>query len=162
MYYNLINPIDYLTYQLVYDKNNVKKAIDETIENGNAYDFYKSDIDHIDIRNQYDIEVTLKLKKLLASKEIKMARALILKPTIEFKIHVDLNLTNINGKFIEAKGANFGVSTIEDIIYRLNDKHGDFYNDKEIWKSIEIVERGKVSNKIRFYIYNRDNYRCKN
>ena len=91
-----------------------------------------------------------------------MARALILKPTIEFKIHVDLNLTNINGKFIEAKGANFGVSTIEDIIYRLNDKHGDFYNDKEIWKSIEIVERGKVSNKIRFYIYNRDNYRCKN
>ncbi len=160
-YYRLINPSDYLTYQLVYDKNSVKKAIAATLENRNAYDLYKDDIDHINVSDQYDIEVPLKFRKLLAAKERKMAKAMILRPTIEFKIKVELNLTNINGRFIESKGANFGTSTIEDILYRLKDKQGDFYNDKKIWKSIEIVERGKVSNKLRFYIYNRDHYRCK-
>lgn len=47
------------------------------------------------------------------------------------------------------------------MIKRLNNKNRDFYNDKGIWDSLCRVERGKVSNKMRFSIYKRDGYRCR-
>ena len=40
-------------------------------------------------------------------------------------------------------------------------KHGDYYLDGEIWNAICRVERGKVSNRMRFAIYQRDGYRCR-
>ena len=43
----------------------------------------------------------------------------------------------------------------------LKQKKGDFYTNDDIWQAICRVERGKVSNKMRFAIYNRDNYRCR-
>lgn len=46
-------------------------------------------------------------------------------------------------------------------IFRINQKRGNFYVDEEIWHSICRVERGKVTNKLRFYIYERDGYRCR-
>ena len=44
----------------------------------------------------------------------------------------------------------------------IKNKNGTFYNDREIWNSLCRVERGKVSNKMRFSIYERDGYRCRN
>ena len=46
------------------------------------------------------------------------------------------------------------------LISRINNKNGTFYNDRGIWDAICRVERGKVSNKMRFSIYSRDGYRC--
>ena len=46
------------------------------------------------------------------------------------------------------------------MLERLRNKTGERYNDEGIWNSIERVERGRVSNKMRFYIYNRDGNRC--
>ncbi|MCK9161049.1 MAG: HNH endonuclease, partial [Bacteroidaceae bacterium] len=43
----------------------------------------------------------------------------------------------------------------------LNQKRGCIYLDRSIWKSICKVERGKVTNKMRFAIYKRDHYRCR-
>ena len=43
---------------------------------------------------------------------------------------------------------------------RLNKKRGTYFTDREIWNAICRVERGKVSNKMRFSIYARDRYRC--
>ena len=48
-----------------------------------------------------------------------------------------------------------------DIIYMLSQRDGSFYLIPEVWEAICRVERGKVSNKMRFSIYKRDKYRCK-
>ena len=49
---------------------------------------------------------------------------------------------------------------ILDLIDRVNDKYGTWFNDRGIWDAICRVERGRVSNKMRFSIYKRDGYRC--
>jgi len=52
----------------------------------------------------------------------------------------------------------------KEIRYRLNrlsNKRNGYFLDREMWESICRVERGKVSNKMRFSIYKRDGYRCK-
>lgn len=50
---------------------------------------------------------------------------------------------------------------IKDIIVKLNQKRGNFYLNNDIWQAICRVERGKVTNKMRFAIYDRDHYRCR-
>lgn len=56
---------------------------------------------------------------------------------------------------------SFCVEEIFSFINRLKNKSGTFYNDRGIWNSLCRVERGKVSNKMRFSIYERDGYRCR-
>lgn len=47
------------------------------------------------------------------------------------------------------------------LIRDLNDKRGKFYNREYIWNAICRVERGKVTNKMRFAVYDRDGWRCR-
>lgn len=49
---------------------------------------------------------------------------------------------------------------IEDVIEQMNDKTNYRFNNDQIWKSITNVERARVSNKMRFSIFNRDHNRC--
>ena len=49
---------------------------------------------------------------------------------------------------------------IKDIIFKINQKRGNYYSDSQTWESICRVERGKVTNRMRFSIYQRDHYRC--
>ena len=84
-----------------------------------------------------------------------------LKPQTTFTVKVTLNETNINGYWRDEKVAVFNIEQIREIIMRLKDKtYSGFYNDQEVWNAICRVERGKVSNKMRFSIYERDGYRC--
>ena len=82
-------------------------------------------------------------------------------PTLDFEIDVTLNLSNRYGEIYEAKYYIFNSYEISNLIFRLKNKNGDFYNDREVWDSICRVERGRVSNKMRFSIYERDGYRCR-
>ena len=54
----------------------------------------------------------------------------------------------------------FYAENILNLIKKLENRKGSFYNDREIWNSICRVERGFISNKMRFSIYQRDGYRC--
>ena len=74
---------------------------------------------------------------------------------------VSLTLTKINGRFVDSKYGKFDALEIIEIIERLNQKYNGFYLDNDIWQTICRVERGRVSNKMRFSIYERDGYRCK-
>ena len=160
-FYNTVSPIDYLTYQLQFIKNDVKLNITKTIENSNMHDLYLADIKEIKKFNEYDTEIPFKYTKLLPGIEEKLFYKSLLKPTIYFKINVKIILTDINGKYKTNKKAEFEVDVIEDVISRLNDKSNNRFNDEQIWKSISIVERAKVSNKMRFAVYKRDNNRCR-
>lgn len=160
IFYNEISPRDYLVYQLVYMKKEVEAEIKNTLYNHNNFDFYLDDIKHSINVGKYDTDYLLKNTKKLLRIENKLVEKLILKPTVIFKIDVILYLTDINGKRKTRKNNTFYEEEIEDIIFNLSDRTGNYYNNKEIWNSICKVERGKVSNKMRFAIYNRDNYRC--
>ena len=71
-----------------------------------------------------------------------------------------LNCSKINGYIYDKKSERFYADDIYLLSKRLNNKNGNFYNDREIWDALCRVERGKVSNKMRFSIYERDCYRC--
>lgn len=161
VYYNKVSPIDYLTYQLQFSQKEVKYNIKNVIENINRFDFYIADIDEIRKFDIYDVEVNLKFRKLLQVIEKNIYDKSILKPTLEFNIEVILKLTDINDKFIRSKKATFSMQQIEDLIDRINDKYNNRFNNERVWKSISSVERARVSNKMRFAVYKRDNYRCR-
>ena len=100
-------------------------------------------------------------KKKLNLIEKRVFNSLLLTPLTSYSLEVTLTLTNINGAFRNSKSLVFSYDVITSTIERLNNKNGDRYLDSEIWDSICRVERGKVSNKMRFAVYQRDGYRCR-
>jgi ssDNA-binding Zn-finger/Zn-ribbon topoisomerase 1 len=160
-FYDTISPKDYLTYQLVYIRKDVLKAISNTAENKRLYSVYKDVIKNSCVLGQYDTTELPTNEEELRKIEDRLFRSYIKNPRIDFSISVYLENTKINGVPLTSKSKSFKVEEIEDIINRLSHKRGDFYLDNEIWQSICRVERGKVSNKMRFAIYERDGYRCR-
>lgn len=160
-FYNDISPYDYLTYQLSYEYKKVNKAIKETLINKGMYKDYTDEIKDKCVFGDFgDTELPRNTKKLNKIEE-EIFKKEMLSPVIHFNIKVTLVRTNINGDRQERKSDTFKRETISDIIYRLGQKRDNYYQDKNIWDSICRVERGKVTNKMRFAIYNRDGYRCR-
>lgn len=160
-YYDTISTKDYLTYQLVYIRKEVMRAISDTAENKRLYAVYRDVIKAGCPICQYDTTNPPKNEDKLRKIEKKLFLSMMKNPRIEFDISVRLVNTNINGVRLTSKSDSFGVEAIEDIINRLGHKNGDFYLDNDIWQSICRVERGKVTNKMRFAIYERDGHRCR-
>ena len=110
---------------------------------------------------RFDIDVSFKNLKKIYKIENKLFLREQFQPSISFYVNVYLVLTNINGNYRTSKSQVFYGSKIREIIYRLNKKNGNYYANNDIWESICRVERGKVTNKMRFAIYNRDHNRCR-
>ena len=159
-YYDNVTTQDYLTYELQFKQKEVKEQIRLVLENYNMYELYTSDINDIDCENQYDVEIPFKFKKLLYWIENRETNNIIMNPIINFRIFVRVTLTNINGRFKSSKSKYYDIETVESLMERLKDKTNGRFSDEKIWKSISTVERAKVSNKLRFAIYNRDHNRC--
>ena len=159
--YNDISCKDYLVYQLVYLQKQVKEAIKDASFNKENFDKYTNEIKESVAFNTYDTNELPKNLKRLNKYERKITSNNLLLPVTELKIAVCLTLTNINGVYKTSKKAIFYSQGIENIITDLNKKRGVFYLNNDIWQSICRVERGKVTNKMRFAIYKRDNYRCR-
>ena len=66
----------------------------------------------------------------------------------------------MNGIKYNKKMQTFSQDEVRDLIKGVNDRKGSFFNDRKIWDAICRVERGKVSNRMRFAIYERDGNRC--
>ena len=160
-FYSHISCQDYLTYQLVYIQRDVKSAIKGMMDNKYLYEEYKNEIINTCTFDRYDTEELLKNRKWLKKTEEKLFAKEVKTATTEFSIKVILVLTNINGDYQTSKVDTFSPKEIMDIIAKLNKKYGDYYLDEDIWDAICRVERGKVTNKMRFAIYKRDNYRCR-
>jgi ssDNA-binding Zn-finger/Zn-ribbon topoisomerase 1 len=159
--YDNISTKDYLTYQLVYIRKDVLKVISDTAENKRLYTVYQNVIKNSCTLDQYDTTEIPKNEQELRKIEERLFNSLIKHPRIDFQISVYLIHTNINGVRLASKSKSFNDQDIKDIINRIGHKNGDFYLDNDIWQSICRVERGKVSNKMRFAIYERDGHRCR-
>ena len=160
-FYGDISCQDYLTYQLVYIQKKVNAALKDTLDNKTLFDKYKKEIKETCVMNQYDTPDLLKNKNRLIRFENNLFGRQVKTPTILFSINVRLRLTNINGAYRGSKRDEFFPKEIKDIISKINQKRGSFYLNNDIWQSICRVERGKVTNRMRFAIYERDHYRCR-
>ena len=151
---------DYLIYQLQFKKYEIEKEIRLIKYNNINYQKYVKEIDDISF-GVYDASVKGFIFNALVKLEKKAFRNIILNPVTEFYIKVSLYCSKINDEIYARKTEMFSSDEIEQLIKRLNNKNGSFYQDSEIWNSLCRVERGRVSNKMRFSIYERDGYRCR-
>ena len=157
-FYDTVSPEDYLIYQLQFIQKDVKKALEDTLYNKNLYPKYKESIDSKCIFGLY--EVNKFFKKFVLYLEKKEFKKILQKPTTEFFIKVKIILTNIQDEYKSSKYSIFNADEVKDLIFKINRKSGHFFVIEDIWDAICRVERAKVSNKMRFSIYERDGYRC--
>ena len=94
-------------------------------------------------------------------KEDQIFNDLVQYPVIDFTITVRLFLTKINGVRVDEKETTFNSKEIICLLEGISKKDGSFYSDRNVWDAICRVERGKVSNKMRFAVYSRDGNRCR-
>lgn len=161
---NLFNDIsekDCLTYDLVYTSRRAMCAMENTKKNAAQFKVYHEKAfslkNQMDAHFPEDILFKSKYKKI----ESNIFFANVLRPITIFAIRVTMVLTTVRGQALTSKSKTFSAQEVQEIIAKLKDKENGFYRDPEIWQSIARVERGKVTNKIRFMIYDRDGYRCR-
>ena len=159
-FYSDVSCEDYLIYQLQYEGKKVDDEIRKMHGNKQKLTLYLKEIDSIGNYGDFDCPIgKLKTDRLMKT-ERKEFEYLIQKPETELRISIRLNCSNINGRIYESKREIFNEEQIDSLLRRLANRRGNFFNDRGIWDAICRVERGKVSNKMRFSIYKRDGYRC--
>lgn len=160
-FYHDISCQDYLVYELVFKKNEIKENIKNVLENQKQYKKYVYDINNITKFGVFKVSTDgLNMKKLVKYEREQFQKE-VLSPKTNFSIYVRLLRVDRNDHYKSSKTRSFTIEEIQKLITRVEQKQGSYYLDNEIWESICRVERGKVSNKIRFAIYKRDGYRCK-
>lgn len=161
-YFDTISCEDYLIYQLQLKKYKVEKEIKCARYNDELYVEYKKDIFQFKKVGEYKKSTKYYIKSFLIRIEKELYYKNLLKPQTNFNITIFLYCSTLRGYIYCKKRETFSEEEILSLIKRLNNKNNNFYNDKEIWNAICRVERGRVSNKMRFAIYERDGYRCCN
>ena len=159
-FYDNISCSDYLIYQLQYLSPKIFDQVKKVDSNKQKYQNYLCEVESIQF-GQFQCPIgKLKLDKLL-NIEKSMVRKTAQAPATQFCITVTLYCSKMNGRIYDRKTQSFSVEEVLSFINRLKNKNGTFYNDRDIWDSLCRVERGKVSNKMRFSVYERDRYRCR-
>lgn len=159
--FDTISCMDYLIYQLQYIKKSLFNQINKINTNNLQYSKYLNEIQTVLQLGQYSSPIKkLNLDKLM-SIEHKVIEKHIYTPITQFYLTVTLYCSTISGKVYCKKSEIFSANDIFSLEKRLNNRTGNFYNDHEIWAALCRVERGKVSNRMRFLIYERDGYRCR-
>lgn len=161
-FYRDIACLDYLIYQLQFISTKVIDQINKEEQNNILYTEYQKEVIALTEAGKFLIDIgKLKYDKLVATEKRLINRTICAKPNTNFYINVTLYCSQINGHIYAKKSEIYYADDILALIKRLRNRNGTFYNDREIWNSICRVERGKVSNKMRFSIYQRDGYRCR-
>lgn len=160
-FYDTVSCKDYLIYQLQYIGKQVFNQIDKISANKQQYSKYLNEIKAIAKFGQFRTSIgKLKLDKLIEIEQRLIENHIYHAPTTQFYLTVTLYCSTMSGRIYNKKCERFSSDDIYILNKRLNNKNGSFYNDREIWDALCRVERGKVSNKMRFSIYERDGYRC--
>lgn len=151
-----------MIYQLQFISTKVIDQINKEEQNNILYAEYQKEVIALTEAGKFLIDIgKLKYDKLVATEKRLINQTICAKPNTNFYINVTLYCSQINGHIYAKKSEIYYADDILALIKRLRNRNGTFYNDREIWNSICRVERGKVSNKMRFSIYQRDGYRCR-
>lgn len=161
-FYNTVSCKDYLIYQLQFIQKAVTSQIHKVKSNERLYRQYIAEINSVLQFGNYQAPVgKLNKDKLIKKEKIAVKKQVISAPVTQFVITVSLYRSDLYGHVYDGKSQSFSADEILSLIKKLNIKNGNFICDNETWEAICRVERGKVSNKMRISIYNRDGHRCR-
>lgn len=161
-FYDTISCTDYLIYQLQFIRKDILSQIEKANSNKQQYSRYINEVENITQFGQFQVTIgKLNIDKLINREKRLVEKQTLRAPYTQFSLTVTLFCSKINGQIYGKKEDNFSAADILTLVKRLNNKRGNFYNDRGIWDALCRVERGKVSNKMRFSIYARDGYRCR-
>jgi len=158
--FNSVNPENFLIYKLVKDRNKVLNAIKAADSNKILFEEYSQKIEVANKISSYTKNPLRIYNPFLKRVERKLANKLVYKPDTSFSITVVLSLYKMSGDFVGSTKQTFSSTEILNLVSRIKNQEDGYYKEDYIWDSICAVERSKVSNKIRFYIYKRDGNRC--
>lgn len=162
IYYDSISCSDYLIYQLQFIQKDVCEQIKLSEYNCQNYTNYLCELNNLKVRGQFLLPTsTLSLERLKNIEENFIKKQTLKSPLTQFTITITLYCSQINGRIYAQKNQTFSSKEILALIKKINNRKGKYFVDHEIWSAICRVERGKVTNKIRFAIYKRDGYRCR-
>ncbi len=159
-FFETVAPVDLLIYELRFLKEKVKENMQYAKINQKKHEIYLKRVKNECLVFDFDTAIPFKntqyLKQVLNDSISKGVK----KPVTDFSVLVKIYRSLINGHLVSYKKDVFDSETIVELIGMIEEKRGDYYLNPEIWDSISKVERARVSNKVRFAIYARDNYRC--
>ena len=160
-FFNDISCADYLISMLQERKNEILQKMKMVEFCKRNYMSYINEVKKIDSFGKfkspidgYDLEDLLTTEKEIFEDET-------FESPEDFEVEIILYYAKMNDEIVDYKKQTFDKVEVMDLIDRLNDRSGYYYNDRGIWDSLCRVERGKVSNKLRIRVYERDGYKCR-
>lgn len=158
---------DYLIYQFHLDTLGVRRIIKSRNNNISKEIDYKSKVDLTkDKLGNFDVSIEDLNEEKLRNIEFIVFNDLIEKVNTDFYAEVHLYLTRGRiHRVVDEKKELFDLNEIIDVLKSIDSSkviNGRRFYSREVWKSIERVERAKVSNELRQEIFERDGYTCVN
>lgn len=156
---------DYLIYQFHLDTLGVRRIIKSRNNNISKEIDYKSKADLTkDKLGNFDVSIEDLNEEKLRNIESIVFNDLIEKVNTDFYAEVHLYLTRGRmHRVVDEKKELFDLNEIIDVLKSIDSSKlidGRRFYSGEVWKSIERVERAKVSNELRQEIFERDDYTC--
>lgn len=158
---------DYLIYQFHLDTLRVRRIIKSRNNNISKEIDYKSKVDLTkDKLGNFYVSIEDLNEEKLRNIESIVFNDLIEKVNTDFYAEVHLYLTRGRmHRVVDEKKELFDLNEIIDVLKSIDSSKvidGRRFYSGEVWKSIERVERAKVSNELRQEIFERDGYTCVN
>lgn len=161
-FYDTVSCADYLIYQLQFIGKKVTDQIEKLNTNKTRYAQYLEKIKEISAFGEFEVPIgKLKPTKLREIEERIFKAQIRRAPSTQLYITATLYYAKMSGQICGRKSERFSADDILTFIRRVNKKRGEYFSDREIWEAICRVERAKVSNKMRFSIYERDGHKCR-
>lgn len=158
---------DYLIYKFHLDTLGVRRIIKSRNNNISKEIDYKSKADLVkDKLGNFDVSIEDLNEEKLRNIESIVFNDLIEKVNTDFYAEVHLYLTRGRiHRVVDEKKELFDLNEIIDVLKSIDSSKlidGRRFYSREVWKSIERVERAKVSKELRQEIFERDGYTCVN
>lgn len=158
---------DYLIYQFHLDTLSVRRIIKSRNNNISKEIDYKSKVDLAkDKLGNFGVSIEDLNEEKLRNIESIFFNDLIEKVNTDFYAEVHLYLTRGRiHRVVDEKKELFDLNEIIDVLKSIDSSKvidGRRFYSRKVWKSIERVERAKVSNELRQEIFERDGYTCVN
>lgn len=158
---------DYLIYQFHLDTLGVRRIIKSRNNNISKEIDYKGKVDLAkDKLGNFDASIEDLNEEKLRNIESIVFNDLIEKANTDFYAEVHLYLTRGRiHRVVDEKKELFDLNEIVDVLKSIDSSKvidGRRFYSREVWNSIERVERAKVSNELRQEIFERDGYTCVN
>lgn len=156
---------DYLIYQFHLDTLCVRRIVKSRNNNISKEIDYKSKVDLVkDKLGNFDVSIEDLDEEKLRNIESIVFNDLIEKVDTDFYAEVHLYLTRGRiHRVVDEKKESFDLNEIIDVLKSIDSSKvidGRRFFSGKVWKSIERVERAKVSNELRQETFERDGYTC--